>query len=87
MGPLELWVDGDDRLVKARMSTTEDITKSAHIGDLLGGQGFPTGRATDVSTIDLGDFGAPVTVAAPRVAHSQTSGGGGFLTLKRGRCP
>jgi hypothetical protein len=85
--PLELWVDGHDRLEKARMSATEDITKGAHIGDLSGGQGFPTGRGTNVSTIDLGDFGAPVTVAAPSVAHTQASGGGGFLELKRAHCP
>jgi hypothetical protein len=87
MGPVELWVDGHDRLVKARMSVTEDITKHAHLGDLAGAQEFPTGRGTDVSTVDLGDFGAPVTVAAPPVAHTPVSGGGAFLEMKRAHCP
>jgi hypothetical protein len=86
-GPLELWVDGHDRLVQARQTTTEDITKDAQVGDALAGESFPTGRATSISTVDLRDFGAPASIAAPPVVDTQASGGSGFITAVRGRCP
>ena len=86
MAPLELWVDGGDRLVQARMSTTEDITKEAHLGDLAAGQGLLTGRVTTVSTIDLGHFGAPAAIAAPQVVNARASQSFGFATLKSGHC-
>jgi hypothetical protein len=82
IAPLQLWVDGRGRLVQARQSSTEDITKKAHLGDLIPGQGFPTGRATTVSTIDLGDFGAPTTIVAPRVLNTDGGSESGFATLK-----
>jgi hypothetical protein len=84
--PLQLWVDGQGRLVQARMLTTEVIAKNAHIEEQLPGAGFPPGRITIVSTIDLGDFGAPVAIAAPRVINSRGSGGSEFIELKRGKC-
>jgi hypothetical protein len=84
--PLQLWVDGQGRLVQARLSSTEDIAKNAHLEEQLPGGGFPPGRITIVSTIDLGDFGAPVAVAAPRVANTRGSGGSEFIELKRGKC-
>ncbi len=86
MAPLELWVDRGDRLVQARMSTTEDITKEAHLGDLAAGQGLLTGRVTTVSTIDLGDFGTPAAIAAPRVVNAHGSQSVGFATFSRGHC-
>ena len=86
MAPLELWVDGGDRLVRARMSTTEDITKEAHLGDLAAGQGLLTGRVTTVSTIDLGHFGAPAAIAAPRVVNAHASQSFGFATSTSGHC-
>jgi len=86
MAPLELWVDGQDRLVQARTSTTEDITKKAHLGDLAAGEGLLTGRATTVSTIDLGHFGARTAIAAPQVENAQGSASFGFATLSRGHC-
>jgi hypothetical protein len=84
--PLQLWVDSHGRLVQARMSSTEDIAKNAHVEEQLPGGGFPPGRITIVSTIDLGDFGAPTAIAAPAVVHTQSSGGSGFITLKRRNC-
>jgi hypothetical protein len=84
--PLQLWVDGHDRLVQARMSTTEDIAKNARIAAQFPGGGFPPGRVTIVSTIDLGDFGAPVAITAPRVAMIHSSGRSAFITLKRRSC-
>ena len=86
MAPFELWVDGQDRLVQARVSTTEDITKKAHLGDLAAGEGPLTGRVTTVSTIDLGDFGARAAIAAPRVENTQGSASFGFATISRAHC-
>ena len=86
MAPLELWVESGDRLVQARLSTTEDITKDAHLGDLAAGQGLLTGRVSTVSTIDLGDFGAPAAIAAPQVVNAHASQSFGFVTLKSGHC-
>jgi hypothetical protein len=85
MQPLELWVDGRGRLVQARLTNTEDITKEAHLGIRLPG-GFPTGRATTVSTVDLTAFGAPVAISAPTVAHSDGSSSSGFVMVKRAHC-
>jgi hypothetical protein len=80
-GPIQLWVDGHGRLVQARQSITEDITKNAHVGDAQAGEDFPVGRVTSVSTIDLGDFGAPAAIAAPPVVITYSSGGEeGFAT-------
>ncbi len=86
MAPLQLWVDGHGRLVQARMTTTEVIAKNARIEQQLPGGGLPPGRITNVSTIDLGDFGAPVTITAPTVVHTQSSGGSESIALKRRNC-
>jgi hypothetical protein len=85
-GPLQLWVDGRGRLVQARQSITEDIAKNAHLGAAFAGGGFPAGRVTIVSVIDLGHFGARVAIAAPPVVITHASGGSSFITLKRGDC-
>jgi len=86
MGPLQLWVDGQGRLVQARQSTTEDIAKNARLGELAG-EPFPTGRVTSVSLVDLGDFGAPAAIAAPRVLRTNGSSSSfGFATSRRGPC-
>jgi hypothetical protein len=85
-GPLQLWVDGQGRLLQARQSMTEDIAKNAHLGAAFAGGGLPSGRVTTVSSVELGDFGAPVAIAAPPVVLTHASGGSGFITLKRGPC-
>jgi hypothetical protein len=86
MQPLQLWVDGQGRLVQARLSNTEDITKAAYLRDQLAGEGELTGRLTTISAIDLGDFGAHVAITAPRVRNTQGSDSFGFIGLKRGPC-
>jgi hypothetical protein len=85
-GPLQLWVDGHGRLVQARQSITEDVAKNARVGVALAGGDFPVGRVTIVSTLDLGDFGAPVAIAAPRVLITNSSGEQGFAISFRARC-
>jgi hypothetical protein len=85
MGPLQLWVDGQGRLVQARQSTTEDIAKNARLGELAG-EPFPTGRVTSVDLVDLGDFGAPAAIAAPRVLRTNGSSSSGFATFTPGPC-
>jgi hypothetical protein len=84
--PLQLWVDGHGRLVQARQSITEDIAKNAYLGAAFAGKGFPAGRVTNVSIIDLGDFGAPAAIAAPPVVDTRASGGSGFIEARRGSC-
>jgi hypothetical protein len=86
MAPLQLWVDSQGRLVQARQSTTEDITKKARLGQQLTGVSFPTGRITAVSTIDLDDFGAPAAITAPPAANTHSSGGSAIMSIRRGRC-
>jgi hypothetical protein len=86
MAPLELWVDGQGRLVQARQSNTEDITKRAHLGNLVPGEGFLVGRSTSVSTIELGDFGAPAAITAPAVVNTHSAGHSLFITLRRAHC-
>jgi hypothetical protein len=86
MAPLHLWVDSQGRLVRARQSDSEDITKQAHLGNVVPGEGFLVGRSTTVSTIDLGDFGAPAAITAPAPMNSHSSGHSVFITLKRAHC-
>jgi hypothetical protein len=85
-GPLQLWVDGHGRLVQARQSITEDIAKNARVGGALAGGDFPAGRITIVSTIELGDFGAPVAIATPPVLVTNSSGEQGYAISVRGHC-
>jgi hypothetical protein len=86
-GPLQLWVDGHGRLLQARQSMTEDIAKNAApLGAAFAGGDFPAGRVTTVSIVDLGDFGAPVAIAAPPAVSTHGSGVSTFITLKRGPC-
>jgi hypothetical protein len=86
IGALQLWVDGQDRLIQASLSITEDISKEAHLGNQFPGEGFLAGRASTVSTVDIGDFGTPIAIAAPRVENNKGSGSSVFLNLKRGHC-
>jgi len=85
-GPLQLWVDDQGRLLQARQSMTEDIAKNASLGAAFAGGDFPAGRVTTVSIVNLGDFGAPVAIAAPPAVITHGSGGSYFITLKRGHC-
>jgi len=85
-GPLQLWVDDQGRLLQARQSMTEDIAKNASLGAAFAGGDFPAGRVTTVSIANLGDFGAPVAIAAPPAVITHGSGGSYFITLKRGHC-
>jgi hypothetical protein len=85
-GPLQLWVDGQDRLLQARVSSTEDITKQANLGSQFPGARALTGRSTVISTVDLTDFGVPIAVAAPRVLEAHSSEGFSSIALKRGHC-
>jgi hypothetical protein len=85
-GPLQLWVDGHGRLLQARQSMTEDVAKNADLGPAFPEEGLLAGRVTTVSIIDLGDFGAPVAIAAPPVLETHGSEGSGFIEAKRGPC-
>jgi hypothetical protein len=56
VGPIDLWLDGEGRLVQIRDAM--HVTNPA---------GAFRGSSTITSTIRLSDFGAPVTVSAPKV--------------------
>jgi hypothetical protein len=86
MAPLQLWVDDQGRLVQARLSNIEDITKKARLGGQFPGAGLLTGRTTTVSVVDLGDFGIRTAITAPTVLNTHSSGGSAFMTLKRAHC-
>jgi hypothetical protein len=85
-GPLQLWVDGHGRLLQARQSMTEDIAKNAHLGPAFPEEGLLAGRVTTVSTIDLGDFEAPVAIPTPPVVITHGSSGVGFAVSTRAHC-
>jgi hypothetical protein len=85
--PLEVWVDSSGRLIQARYSIHEDISKIAFLGAPPLPRGIPTGSVTVVDTVHLHAFGAPVMITAPQVRTIGVSGGGGFVTAKRSGCP
>ena len=57
MGPTDVWLDGEGRLVQVR-----DVM---HFTDSAGA--LTDGGSTINNTIRLSDFGAPVTIATPKV--------------------
>jgi hypothetical protein len=85
-GPLELWVDGRGRLVQAQLSTRVDFPKQTVQADHLPGGNEAAGRATYVSTIELGDFGAQADVSPPPVHQLTGTGEEGFAAAKRANC-
>ncbi len=66
VSPTEIWVDDQDRLVQARSLTHFTIAKGALGTSVLAGKSL-VGQSTTVSTIRLYDFGAPVSITAPKV--------------------
>ena len=91
-GRLELWVDGQDRLLQVRASTRFDFTKAMlradrlpDSGQLPDGGAVEIGRATDVSTMEFGGFGAPADISAPPVRRLQGSSSSGFAEIKMKR--
>ena len=89
--PLEVWVDGRDRMVQARVTTRVDFTEAMlradHLNGPLAGAGeTETGRATDVSTIELADFGAPADIAAPPVPNRIGAGSSSSIEMKLKGC-
>jgi hypothetical protein len=88
IAPTDLWVDGHDRLVQATGTTKEDVSKDAFTGP--GRPNFPanvpTGRTITAQTVRLYDFGAPVSITAPRVTPAGSSSSSGFIELRRRGC-
>jgi hypothetical protein len=80
--PLEIWLDGQGRLVQARDSVRIRLTRQqiARFSPPIGsGSSIEWGLASQsvtVSTIRLFDFGAPVTISAPKTEPSGSGGGG-----------
>jgi hypothetical protein len=85
IAPTEVWVDGRDRLVQATEVMREDVSKNAFVGTAAVGQ-VPVGRSTIVMTVRLYDFGAPVSITAPRVTPLGSSSSGEAIALRRRGC-
>jgi hypothetical protein len=76
MGPIDLWLDGEGRLVQVRnVLHFTDPARSA------------PGRSTITSTIRLTDFGAPIEISAPKTVLPDGQGAVAFLTLSPKECP
>jgi hypothetical protein len=76
IGPIDLWLDSGSRLVQVR-----DVL---HTTDSVGS--FARG-STIINTIRLFDFGAPVTISAPKALLPPGQGSVAFLTISPGGCP
>jgi hypothetical protein len=76
LGSIDLWLDGEGRLVQVRdvLHTTDAVRSIA-------------GRSTTVSTVRLFDFGAPVTISAPKAVLPPGQGGVAFLAISPKGCP
>jgi hypothetical protein len=85
ISPIELWVDGQGRLVQARSTEQVDITKKM-VDHLPNGGDAQTGRIADVLTVQLGHFGARAGITAPPVFPSHGSGGSEFAEAKLEAC-
>jgi hypothetical protein len=76
LGAIDLWLDSDGRLVQVR-----DVLHSTNpIKSFAGG-------STTISTARLFDFGAPVTISAPKPVLPPGQGGVAFLLISPKGCP
>ena len=83
VSPTEVWVDSQYRLVQARSLIRFTIPQ----GDSPGPDASLAGRTTTVSTIRLFDFGAPVSITAPRTIY-RTPGSQAHIVLRTSSsCP
>jgi len=76
LGSIDLWLDGEGRLVQ--------VTDVLHSTDPI----RPVnGRSTTIATARLFDFGAPVTISAPKVVLPAGQGGVAFFSVSPKGCP
>ncbi len=76
LGSIDIWLDGEGRLVQVR-----DVLQSRDP------QRPENGRSTTIISARLFDFGAPVTISAPRVVLPAGQGGVAFFSLSPKGCP
>jgi hypothetical protein len=76
LGAIDLWLDREGRLVQVRdvLHTADPIKSFA-------------GGSTTISTARLFDFGAPVTISAPKTVLPPGQGGVAFLLISPKVCP
>jgi hypothetical protein len=76
LGSIDLWLDDQGRLVQVRdvLHSTDPVLSLA-------------GRSTTVSTVRLFNFGAPVTISAPKAVLPAGQGGVSFISLSPKACP
>jgi len=76
LGSIDLWLDGEGRLVQVRdvLRFTDPLKSFA-------------GHSTTVSTARLFDFSAPVTISAPKSVLPTGQGGVAFFSLSPKGCP
>jgi hypothetical protein len=76
LGSIDIWLDGEGRLVQVR-----DVLQSQDP------QRPENGRSTTIISARLFDFGAPVTISAPRVVLPAGQGGVALFSLSPKGCP
>lgn len=97
VGPTDLWIDGQDRLVQARSVLRITLPKSFKLPNsipktfpgykALASPGPFAGQSTMISTIRLFDFGTPVAISAPKTVDSaESSTGFAFSTHSHTGC-
>ena len=90
-GPLEVWVDSSDRLLKAKESNQESVSvhQLGAIAARFPDAGALAGRSTIVSTVRLSDFGKALSISVPArsVTLGGSSSGSGFTIRSRNACP
>jgi hypothetical protein len=76
LGAIDLWLDSEGRLVQVRdvLHSTDPVKSFA-------------GGSTTISTARLFDFGAPVTISAPKAVLPPGQGGVAFLSISPKGCP
>lgn len=73
IGPTTIWVDGHGRLVRASLTTHAIVRVPASFHGQAPAD-FPRGPINNTQVVQLGQFGAPVHVAAPTAADIRPVG-------------
>jgi hypothetical protein len=85
IGSTYLWIDGKGRLAQAQGVVHVTIS-SVPASSRAFGTGPPAGKSTTVSTVRLFDFGAPMTITAPKAITPSQEGSAAIALRKTQGC-
>jgi hypothetical protein len=72
IAPTTVWVDGQGRLLQARVATHSTAGQlPGSLRTLIGGASTPVAPSATVTTLTFSDFGAPVHIVAPNTSGPQ----------------